>query len=223
MSAEGTSTLIYTSPSGVKQNLAVASDTADAYLETDWLDFADPEAEQDPGPRKKRLRRIRLEVDAGNFQITLAAKNILQEATQYVQTYAADGNAARTFNPMPPMYRWWKIRILDQNPESRWSLTRLQLWGDLGGKLREEGVSLSAAVEASVFTGEVTLVPNQANTVITDARIGPGSKIVMEPKTAHAASAALTVFVGAVETGKITLNHNVSAWTDRTFQYAIFA
>jgi hypothetical protein len=223
VSAEGTVTLIYTTPSGLKYNLAVASDTGEAFLETDWFDFADKEAQPDPGPRKKRLRRIRLEIETGEFQITISAKNNLQDATQFVQTYTAVGNLARTFNPMPPMYRWWKLRIFDPPPQSRWSWTRIQLWGDLGGELREEQAGLEGVGESTVVTGEVTLVPGQVITTILHSKIKLSSKILMEPKTAHAAAALLAVYVGSIVDGTIVLNHNNSVQTDRTFLYAIFS
>lgn len=135
--AEGTVTLIYTSPGGLKTNLAVASDTGDCFVETDWIDFGDPEGRPDPGPRKKRLRRLRLEVDAGVFTVTLWAKNKLQESPLFTQDYTLTTNTPLTFDPVPPFCRWWKIKIADPQAQERWHWTGLELWADLGGALRE--------------------------------------------------------------------------------------
>ena len=74
-------------------------------------------------------------------------------------------------------------------------------------------------------TGSVTLAPGQAATVVSDARAGADSVVLLMPLTASAAVAlaAGTLYVSARAKGSFTLAHANSAVADRTFGYAVIA
>lgn len=63
----------------------------------------------------------------------------------------------------------------------------------------------------------VTLAANVTTTTLTDARIGANTFIGFSPLTAHAASAAASLYVSAQQKGSATLTHASSANTDQTF------
>lgn len=73
-------------------------------------------------------------------------------------------------------------------------------------------------------TGTVTLTPGQATTVVSDARAGAASVVLLMPLTASAATeiGAGTVYVSARNKGAFSLSHSSSAVIDRTFCYALF-
>lgn len=69
-------------------------------------------------------------------------------------------------------------------------------------------------------TGTLTLAINTTTTTITDARIGPESKILISPTTANAAGAiATTYFTVGDQTATVTHANNSQA--DRTFGYVV--
>lgn len=71
--------------------------------------------------------------------------------------------------------------------------------------------------------GEVTLTANAASTTLTDALIGPDSKISINdtPLTANAAAAIATTYQDAPTTGSVVIRHANNAQTDRTFRYSV--
>lgn len=75
----------------------------------------------------------------------------------------------------------------------------------------------------NLFGGSVTLQTSSTTTTISDPRIvGGKSRITLTPKTANAANAALVLYTSGIIDGTITLSHNSSALSDRTFDYEIF-
>ncbi len=70
--------------------------------------------------------------------------------------------------------------------------------------------------------GQITLVANQATTVIDDETINAAAGIHLEPATANAAAekAAGTMY-SAVTAGQVTITHATNAQTDRTFYYVV--
>jgi hypothetical protein len=72
-------------------------------------------------------------------------------------------------------------------------------------------------------TGTVTLTPNQTTTVVSDARAGAASVVLLTPLTASAAAevAAGGLYVSTRSKGAFTLTHGSSAAADRTFGYAL--
>ena len=86
----------------------------------------------------------------------------------------------------------------------------------LGSEVHDTGV-------VTMFGGSVTLNVSSTTTVISDPRVVGGStRLQLTPKTANAAGAALVLFASSIVTGSITLTHNSSGLSDRTFDYEIF-
>jgi hypothetical protein len=81
----------------------------------------------------------------------------------------------------------------------------------------------AVAIAASTpLLGEVTLATSPATTtLISHASITASSRVLLMPKTANAAAAALVVYA-TVASGAVTINHSSSSLSDRTFHYAIF-
>lgn len=63
---------------------------------------------------------------------------------------------------------------------------------------------------------DVTLKADATQTVIERKRVNIDSKVSLTPSSANAASALASLWV-AVSFGKITINHDSNAATDRTF------
>jgi hypothetical protein len=72
-------------------------------------------------------------------------------------------------------------------------------------------------------TGTLTLTAGQTTTVVSDARAGAGSIVLLMPLTASAAAeiGGGTTFVSARTKGAFTLTHAMGAAADRTFGYAV--
>jgi hypothetical protein len=70
-------------------------------------------------------------------------------------------------------------------------------------------------------TGTLTLAATATATVLTDARIGPASVILLMPATASAAAAVAGLYVGARGKGSATLSHAAAPATDQRFGYAV--
>jgi len=68
-------------------------------------------------------------------------------------------------------------------------------------------------------TGEVTLEANAATTTVTNSRIGGGTKVILQARTANAAAALATTYISAITKGSFTITHANNAQTDRTFDY----
>ena len=77
-----------------------------------------------------------------------------------------------------------------------------------------------SAGAAGALVGEVTLGTSTTTTTISDAGITTSSRPMLHPKTLSAAGATLVVY-STVAAGVVTIHHNSSAITDRTFHYAI--
>jgi hypothetical protein len=73
--------------------------------------------------------------------------------------------------------------------------------------------------------GIVSLQANAASTILTDARIGSQSAVLLVPTTASAAAELATGALYVPETGRINgsavIAHANNALADRTFRYAI--
>jgi hypothetical protein len=69
-------------------------------------------------------------------------------------------------------------------------------------------------------TGQVTLTPNAATTVLSDRRIGGSSAVFLTPLTLSAMTNGL-VYVDTYVKGAATIHHGVSVATDMTFMYAV--
>lgn len=81
--------------------------------------------------------------------------------------------------------------------------------------------AINQVIDGKINTiNTVTLTANATETTITDSRIGPGSVILLCPKTANAAAALATTYMTTGDQ-TATVNHANNAQTDRTFCYAI--
>ncbi len=72
--------------------------------------------------------------------------------------------------------------------------------------------------------GQVTLAQNAASTVLSDNNIRRGSKLLLMPITAHAATVTGLWYDPAsipVDGGTLTLNHGAVNQADLTFDYLI--
>ena len=67
-------------------------------------------------------------------------------------------------------------------------------------------------------TGEITLTNSSTTTILTDARIGGNSVILLMPTTNNAANA--TIHFTNIGNGTATMNHG-SGSTTRTFKYVV--
>ena len=70
-------------------------------------------------------------------------------------------------------------------------------------------------------TGLVTFSPHTTTTVITDARIGGDSVILLSAKSSHAASEMNHLFVSSQTTGSATFTHRNTAHADLNYAYII--
>jgi hypothetical protein len=68
-------------------------------------------------------------------------------------------------------------------------------------------------------TGSVTLAASAPSTVVTPINCAPGSAVFLFPKTANAAAALATTFVGTVGKQTFTITHANNAQVDRSFFY----
>jgi hypothetical protein len=68
-------------------------------------------------------------------------------------------------------------------------------------------------------TGSVTLTAGATSTVVTPDNCAPGSAVFLFPKTANAAAALSTTYVGTVGKQTFTITHANNAQTDRSFFY----
>ena len=69
--------------------------------------------------------------------------------------------------------------------------------------------------------GTVTLTANAASTTLADERIGGNSVVLLEPRTANAAAAVGTTYIGTKVAGSATITHANNAQTDKTFGYTV--
>src|SRR5204862_4255179 len=65
--------------------------------------------------------------------------------------------------------------------------------------------------------GSVTLAPGAASTVVPAVNCAPGSAVFLFPKTANAAAALATTFVGSVGKQTFMVSHANNGQTDRSF------
>jgi hypothetical protein len=75
------------------------------------------------------------------------------------------------------------------------------------------------AAGRSNATGSVTLTASATSTVVTADNCAPGSAVFLFPKTANAAAALSTTYVGTVAKQSFTITHANNAQTDRSFFY----
>ena len=66
-------------------------------------------------------------------------------------------------------------------------------------------------------TGSVTLAAGAASTVVPAPNCAAGSAVFLFPKTANAAAALATTFVGSVGKQTFTVSHANNVQTDRSF------
>lgn len=78
---------------------------------------------------------------------------------------------------------------------------------------------LSSGASNAVGNAPVQLAPGMATTTVSDPLCTSSSMISLSPLTQNAAAAQ--VWVAAVGNGLFTLGHDVSAATDRNFNYEI--
>lgn len=67
----------------------------------------------------------------------------------------------------------------------------------------------------------ITLTASATSTVINDPRIGAASAIILIPRTANAAAAYATTFIGVKGKETATITHASTSATDRTFDVVI--
>lgn len=70
-------------------------------------------------------------------------------------------------------------------------------------------------------TGTVSLSPDSATTVVTNAKAAANSVITLTPLTASAATELATLYVSARAAGSFTLTHTSSSATGRNYAYKI--
>jgi hypothetical protein len=75
------------------------------------------------------------------------------------------------------------------------------------------------AMGRSNATGTVTLTASATSTVVTPQNCAAGSAVFLFPKTANAAGALSTTYVGTVAKQSFTITHANTATVDRTFFY----
>jgi hypothetical protein len=75
------------------------------------------------------------------------------------------------------------------------------------------------AMGRSNATGSVTLTASATSTVVTPENCAAGSAVFLFPKTANAAAALSTTYVGTVAKQSFTITHANAASVDRTFFY----
>jgi hypothetical protein len=75
------------------------------------------------------------------------------------------------------------------------------------------------AAGRSNATGSVTLTAGATSTVVSADNCAPGSAVFLFPKTANAAAALSTTYVGTVAKQSFTITHANNAQTDRSFFY----
>lgn len=75
------------------------------------------------------------------------------------------------------------------------------------------------AAGRSNATGTVTLTASATSTVVTPQNCAPGSAVFLFPKTANAAAALSTTYVGTVAKQSFTITHASAVSVDRTFFY----
>lgn len=87
-------------------------------------------------------------------------------------------------------------------------------------RLLADGVNRALSGRLNI-TGEVTLAAGATATTITDPRISAVSLILLDPRSASAAAALPSVYVGSQSNGTAVLRHDSAPATDRTFRYAV--
>lgn len=65
--------------------------------------------------------------------------------------------------------------------------------------------------------GSVTLTANAASTTVTAQVCGSGAGVFLFPKTANAAAALATTYVGTVSNGSFVITHANNAQADKSF------
>lgn len=65
--------------------------------------------------------------------------------------------------------------------------------------------------------GSVTLTANAASTTVTAQNCGSGSSVFLFPKTANAAAALATTYVGTVSNGSFVITHANNSQSDKSF------
>jgi hypothetical protein len=72
-------------------------------------------------------------------------------------------------------------------------------------------------------TGAVTLAAGAASTLMSDARIGGGSVLLLQPTTANAAAELGngTLYFDAPGAGSVVIRHANNAQIDRSFNYVV--
>lgn len=65
--------------------------------------------------------------------------------------------------------------------------------------------------------GTVTLTANATTTTVTAQNCASGSSVHLTAKTAHAAAALATTYIGTVSNGSFVITHANNAQTDRDF------
>lgn len=128
MSAVGDVTLYLTTSTGQVLNLGTAADTSTAYIETKALDFG-----------KTRFVKF---LESLNVEVT----ERVNHTNMLMQVYGSDAEdgpfelvdsiQVAEEDPMftdPPGFRYFKFRLYDGLVVSRWRLSGLEVWGELGG------------------------------------------------------------------------------------------
>jgi hypothetical protein len=69
--------------------------------------------------------------------------------------------------------------------------------------------------------GSVTLRAGETTTTVTDQNASENSTIVLSPRTANAAAALATTYVGSKLNKSFVLTHASNSQTDKTFDYAV--
>jgi hypothetical protein len=69
-------------------------------------------------------------------------------------------------------------------------------------------------------TGICTLAAGATTTIVKAANCGAASQVLLTARTANAAAASATTYVGAVANGSFSITHASNAQTDRTFGFA---
>lgn len=117
--ASGVTTIVVTRADGTKYSVGNASDVGKISLETDWIGVHDV---------KQLLRRLSLEASEGTFKVEIYAKNNRKDVGTLVASKNLTGDEVATLRT--GSYRFYKFKILDENADSRWMITGLDVWGE---------------------------------------------------------------------------------------------
>jgi hypothetical protein len=125
----GAAVVVYTNLSGTAVNLNQSLDSASCFVETKDLDLGRVDV-------NKFLQKIFSAIEgvgsSPNLKLTIKWRNSLDDALKSVAAVSLDGNP--TIPVRPPGAKFFRLRYEDTNIAAAWKLSRIDLFGRLGGR-----------------------------------------------------------------------------------------